>query len=210
MQSAPAARLLIALLALVLVGWGLGVLSRYALSGTDLRAMHDVAFHRTPAQITIAHVFSWIGSGYVVFPLTLVCCAILLVRGRRWRALAVGLSTLGAVAIADLDKRLVGRPRPPVHHLDTVSSPSFPSGHAAQSTAFVLAMMIALGATDRPLWLKIAAATAGSLLVLCIAASRVYLGVHYPSDVAFGVLLGAAWSLLVSCSGPNSPRDAPP
>jgi hypothetical protein len=46
----------------------LGVLSRFALTRTDLRVIHDVVVDRTPTQITIAHVFSWIGSGYVVLP----------------------------------------------------------------------------------------------------------------------------------------------
>jgi membrane-associated phospholipid phosphatase len=191
-------RLLIALLVLLLIGWGLGALCRSLLTTIDLRAVRDIASERTAAQTTVAHVLSWIGSGYVVFPLTLVCCAILYLGGRRWRSLAVGLSTLGAVVIADLDKLLVGRPRPPVHHLEKVMSGSFPSGHSAHSAAFVTALLLALFAACRPAWLKIAAATAGSLLVLGIAASRVYLGVHYPSDVVFGVLLGTGCALFAS------------
>ena len=192
-----ATRLLIALLVLLLIGWGLGALCRSLLTTIDLRAVRDIASERTPAETTIAHALSWIG-GYVVFPLTVVCGAILYFAGRRWRALAVGLSTLGAVVIADLDKLLVGRPRPPVHHLEKVTTGSFPSGHSAHSAAFVIALLLALFFTYRPHWLKTAAATGGALLVLGIAASRVYLGVHYPSDVVFGILLGSAWALLAS------------
>jgi undecaprenyl-diphosphatase len=190
--------MLIALLVLLVIGWGLGALCRSLLTTIDLHAVRDIASERTPAQTTIAHTLSWIGSGYVVFPLTFVCGAILYFGGRRWRALAVGLCTVGAVVIADLDKLLVGRPRPPVHHLEKVTTGSFPSGHSAHSAAFVTALLLALFATYRPRWLKTAAATAGAVLVVGIAASRVYLGVHYPSDVVFGVLLGTAWALLAS------------
>ena len=126
------ARLVIALLVLLLIWWVLGALCRSLLTTVDLRAVRDVASERTPAQTTMAHALSWIGSGYVVFPLTLVGCAILYLVGRSRRSLAVGLGMLGAVVIANLDKLLVGRPRPPVHHLEKVTSYSFPSGHSAQ------------------------------------------------------------------------------
>ena len=106
-------RLVIALLVLLLIWWVLGALCRSLLTTVDLRAVRDVASERTPAQTTMAHALSLIGSGYVVFPLTLVGCAILYLVGRSQRSLAVGLSMLGAVVIANVDKFLVGRPRPP-------------------------------------------------------------------------------------------------
>jgi undecaprenyl-diphosphatase len=191
-------RLLIALLVLVLIGWGLGVFCRSMLTPIDLRAVRAVASERTPAQTTVAHTLSWIGSGYVVFPLTLVCCAMLHLAGRSRRSLAVGLSTLGAVVIANLDKLLVARPRPPVHHLEKVTSYSFPSGHSAQSAALVTAVLVALLSAQCAGRLKAAATAAGFLVVLGVAASRVYLGVHYPSDVIFGVTLGTAWAIVAS------------
>jgi membrane-associated phospholipid phosphatase len=189
-------RLLIALLVLVLIGWGLGILCRSLLTTIDLRAVRAVASERTPAQTTVAHVLSWIGSGYVIFPLTLVCCAILYLAGQSRPSLAVGLSTLGAVVIANLDKLLVGRPRPPVHHLEKVTSYSFPSGHSTHSAAFVTAVLLALLSAQCPGRLKAAAAATGFLLVLGVAASRVYLGVHYPSDVIAGVALGTACAIV--------------
>jgi undecaprenyl-diphosphatase len=209
-----ATRLLIALLGLLLIGWGLGALSRWALTSSDLRVVQAVASSRTPAQITIARVFSWLGSGWVVFPLAALCSVVLAVRGRRPWALAICLSTVGAALIANLDKPLVGRPRPHVHPLDTAIGASFPSGHAAQSTGFLVALVIPLFAVRARRWIKVGAAAACSLLVLSIASSRVYLGVHYPSDVAFGVLLGATWTVIVTrhfaalrASGENDPSS---
>src|SRR5512140_3749857 len=106
-------RLLIALLVVLLIGWGLGAFCRSLLTTIDLHAVRAVAAERTPAQTTAAHVISWTGSGYVIFPVTLVCCAVLYLARRRRRSLAVALSTLSAVVIANHDKLLVGRPLPP-------------------------------------------------------------------------------------------------
>ncbi len=119
-------------------------------------------------------------------------------RGAGTNALAIALSTAGGVLIANVDKLLVGRPRPTVHHLELVRSSSFPSGHATQATAFYLALLIALRLRKPPLVVAVTAAVAAGVLILGIALSRVYLGVHYPSDVAAGVLLGAAWTLVVA------------
>jgi endonuclease/exonuclease/phosphatase (EEP) superfamily protein YafD/membrane-associated phospholipid phosphatase len=190
--------LLLALLGFVLVGWAIGALCRAALTRTDLRFVVDIASDRTSGQIAAAHAFSLIGSGYVVFPATAICAVGLYLRQRRSWALAVVLSAFGAAMIADVDKVLAGRARPPVHHLEHVVGASFPSGHATQSAALCTALVLVLYVEDLPRWLKIAAAVASFLLVLGVAESRVYLGVHYPSDVLGGVLLGAAWSVTAS------------
>ncbi len=128
----------------------------------------DVASLRTAAATVVAHVFSWIGSGFVVFPVALACC-VALFRRRRWAAgLAVALSTVGAQVIIDLDKLLVGRHRP---------------------QGFMLVA---------PRRLMYGAAVAGGVLIACVGFSRVYLGVHYPSDVVAGAVLGFSWSLVAS------------
>jgi undecaprenyl-diphosphatase len=126
-----------------------------------------------------------------------VLCALLYRRGRSTDAVVVAVITLGATGMANLDKVLVGRPRPPVHHLEAVASASFPSGHATQASAFYLSALLILLAGRPPRALAIAAALATAALVAGVALSRVYLGVHYPSDVAGGLLLGATWSVLV-------------
>jgi membrane-associated phospholipid phosphatase len=205
------ARLMIALLVLLLIWWVLGALCRSLLTTVDLRAVRDVASERTPAQTTMAHALSLIGSGYVVFPLTLVGCAILYLVGRSRRSLAVGLGMLGAVVIANVDKLLVGRPRPPVHHLEKVTSYSFPSGHSAQAAAFVTALLLTLLSTRCPRRVKDGVAAAGFLLALGVAASRVYLGVHYPSDVIFGLALGTACVIVAShyVTGPPTGSSTP-
>lgn len=195
-RAPRAAALAGAFVALLVIGWGLGELAMSLLQAEDADAVRAVATQRTTGLTGLAHAFSLLGSVYVIAALAVICCAILYRHGRQNGALAVALSTIGAIMIANLDKLLVGRHRPPVHHLEAVSSPSFPSGHATQSTAFFLALLIAtlLARPHRSLAMA-AAATTGSLVV-GVALSRVYLSVHYPTDVAAGVALGGSWVLL--------------
>jgi undecaprenyl-diphosphatase len=94
-------------------------------------------------------------------------------------------------------KIVVGRDRPTFDQVLAVATGgSFPSGHAMNST-IVYGTLFALSALawSRPVRRRVA--TAASALVAAIAASRVYLGVHYPSDVVVGVLLGLVWLAVV-------------
>jgi undecaprenyl-diphosphatase len=182
----------------MLIGWGLGALCTSVLGPADLDAVRDLAADRTDAVTVMAHALSWLGSGYTVYPVALVFCVTMYRRARRAQAVAVGIATVGAVSIYAVDKLLVGRHRPPVPHLEAVHGWSFPSGHATQSTAFTVALLIVLLGRHPRREIAIAAVTAGCLLVAGVSFSRVYLGVHYPSDVAAGILLGASWSAVIS------------
>jgi undecaprenyl-diphosphatase len=200
---------------LVLVGWGAGELSVSTARTTDLDAVQDVAGDRSPLLTSLAHVLSFVGSGYVVAPLAVIGCGLLYRRGRRVDGYAVALGVFGAMALSTVVKIIVDRVRPPVHHLEAVSTASFPSGHATQSTALCLALLAALLA-GKPLRLRAAAAFATAALLLSIAISRVYLGVHYPTDVGAGIVLGGTWSVLsrrilceptvLACRWPRAPR----
>jgi membrane-associated phospholipid phosphatase len=108
------------------------------------------------------------------------------------------VSTLGATLIANVDKVLVGRPRPPVEHLEAVTGQSFPSGHTAHAAAFCMSLVLIFYATYPPRPLRIGALIAGSFIVLAVAVSRVCLRVHYPSDVVAAALLGATSSVAVA------------
>jgi membrane-associated phospholipid phosphatase len=198
-DARAAARLAAVLIALMLAGWGAGELSQ-SLHAGDLATVRDVAAQRTGAETTIAHVLSRLGTGLLIGPLAVACCVVLYRSVGPGAALYVALTTAGAVAIFNVDKLLVARPRPPVEHLEAAAHFSFPSGHATTSAAFYLALAIAvMSLRPSPTWRGAALAT-GGLLILGIAASRVYLGVHYPTDVAGGVLLGAAWTASVTAT----------
>lgn len=110
-------------------------------------------------------------------------------------ALVFGGTVSGSIAVA-LAKQIVGRERPAlVDHLVEVGSASFPSGHAANSAIIYLTIALTLMQivpARRARWFLFAATV---LLVTAIGTSRVYLGVHWPSDVLAGWSFGALWAL---------------
>jgi undecaprenyl-diphosphatase len=197
-MTAIAIRLVLGLAAFVLVGWLAGELWVSAIGSSEADAMRTLAEQRSHTLVEVARLITWAGSASVLVPLAVVFCLIL-ARAGLWRqALAVALSLGGAMLIYDLTKLLTARPRPSVEHLQAVTGSSFPSGHATQAGAFWLSLVLALRAT-RPT--RVAQRVAGAfaaLLVLGVAWSRVYLGVHYPSDVVAGVILGGGWALWVA------------
>lgn len=193
-----AVALLVGAVALMLVGWGLGQIAVSVAQPADLDAVRDLAAGRTGSLITVAHALSWLGNGFVVFPLAAILCVALYRRRQHRAALVLAVSTIGAVLIYNLDKLLVGRARPPVHHLEHVISESFPSGHSTQAAA-VYGALLTIFLASRPRWSQATLAVlATAILVTGIALSRVYLGVHYPTDITAGALLGASWSWAVS------------
>jgi undecaprenyl-diphosphatase len=196
--SHAATRLVLGLVVFVLVGWGVGELWLSVVGSADLNAVRDMAAQRTATLTEVARVVTWAGSAFLLVPLALIACLALSRAGLRREALAVVLSLGGAMLISDWVKLLVSRPRPPVEHLQAATGSSFPSGHATQASAFWFSLVFALpAAAASP---KVTRVTAGLalLIVLTVAASRVYLGVHYPGDVVAGMLLGTGWAIYVS------------
>jgi undecaprenyl-diphosphatase len=124
-----------------------------------------------------------------------IIAAVLLWRGRRRPEAAVVLAaTIGAALLVDAFKRLYGRIRPPAaEQLMIETNPALPSGHALGSIVVlgVLAAVVVLA--TRHTLLRVAAVATAALGVLTIGLSRLYLGVHWLTDVVTGWFLGGAW-----------------
>lgn len=132
--------------------------------------------------------------GFTVLTLVAIAAiAALVIYRQRTRALIFGGAVVLAQTVAELIKGFVDRPRPDlVSHLDMVYSASFPSGHAVMSPVvyFTLAMMVAETDIRRPARIMLIAAAV--VLVVAIGISRIYLGVHWPTDVLGGWTIGSA------------------
>lgn len=135
-----------------------------------------------------------LGSGVVLTPFTIVVVCLHFMRKQRHTGLFIGLTILlGWLAMEGL-KICYHRERPVmVPHLVTHQSLSLPSGHSMMSTVVFLTLAIVhAGRTDQ-LFLKVIYYCLAVILALLIGATRVYLGVHHPSDVLVGWLYGILW-----------------
>jgi undecaprenyl-diphosphatase len=158
----------------------------------DERIMTAFADHRNGAVTSVANVVMDAGRSSVV----LAICAVVLLLVALWKrlyrpALAATASFLVADLAVGLLKPAFGRARPPSDlSLVTIGSPSFPSTHAATTSALVLAVLLTVpwGSRRR----AVAAATILLTLVILVGVCMVYLGGHWPSDILAGWLLGSA------------------
>ncbi|WP_375770264.1 phosphatase PAP2 family protein [Archangium gephyra] len=145
--------------------------------------------------------------------LTLVVCAVagFLVLVRRWRTLALVVgSTVGGALVNTLLKSLFARPRPSVvPHLTHVLTESFPSGHAMLSAIVYLTLGALLAQLVERRWLRAYLVGVALTLTLLIGLTRVYLGVHYPTDVLGGWMAGLAWALLTAVVARAVKRRSP-
>jgi undecaprenyl-diphosphatase len=106
-------------------------------------------------------------------------------------------ATVGGLLISGAMKLLFSRPRPDVvPHLSHVATSSFPSGHSLLSAVVYLTLGALLSAVTPQRRLKIYVLVVAILLSVVVGVSRVYLGVHYPTDVLAGWMVGLVWALL--------------
>lgn len=182
---AAAAALLAALwLAMLLLGTG-------PLDRTVYEALY--AGHR-PGLAAAARFFTELGQPAVLIAAGVACLLLLWMAGRARLGLALLLIAILGRGLGEAQKYWIARVRPDLEpHLVAVKTNSFPSGHAMSSMIFYLSLALALSAGTR--WAR-PAATGAILLSLLIGASRVILGVHWPSDVIGGWSFGLLWVLL--------------
>jgi undecaprenyl-diphosphatase len=167
---------------------------------TGLRSGADPAIPVGPHWLPEAMTdITALGSSTVLLLVAAVVIVYMLVARRLRTALFVFAATGGGIALGGLLKLVYARPRPDlVPHLVDVTSSSFPSGHATDSALVYLTLAALLARTVPERALRITIIAAAILVTLLIGVSRVYLGVHWPSDVLAGWTIGAAWALCCS------------
>ncbi|XJJ57243.1 phosphatase PAP2 family protein [Novosphingobium sp. BL-8H] len=140
------------------------------------------------------------GSLLITLFTTTAVIALYWLRCRR-EAVLLALTVLTGSVVNTLLKALFGRPRPEiVPHLTEAGGASFPSGHSFNSASTYIALALAFAALNARAGVRHTLIAAAVLLSLCIAWSRVWLGVHWPSDVMAGWLGGAAWAFTASAT----------
>jgi len=183
----------------LVLGWALlGPLAGSGLTSTDDSVALWLEGVRTDQWNTLTDIGSAFSNTSTIIMALVILISSFVLFWRRWReALTLGIALLLESSVFLTVSLTVGRDRPPVQPLD-VSPPtaSFPSGHTGAAFAFYIAVaVIVFWNTTKPLPRALAVAAA-TIVPTIVAASRMYRGMHFLSDIVVGALLGVACVLI--------------
>ena len=162
-----------------------------------MRRPGDLALKGSPAFQEAARDVTALGGVVVLTLITAATAGFLAFEGKRRMAMFLCASILTGSLVATILKDLFHRPRPDiVPHAVYASSGSFPSGHSMLSAITYLTLGALLARSHPRKALKVYFLSLAVLLTFLVGVSRVYLGVHWPTDVLAGWTAGAVWALL--------------
>jgi membrane-associated phospholipid phosphatase len=199
---APRGRPVLAAVLAVLLGAAAAVALQAALAGggpgsVDAAVLDDTLDLRSPALTAAARVVTEVGNTATMALLAVLTGTWCWRRGRRADAVFVVVTMAGASALFTAMKGLLDRLRPPAGtRLADQTNESLPSGHATMSVVVLGSLVVLAWAGQRAL-ARLATVAAAALWVATVGATRIYLGVHWFTDVVAGWLLSAAW--LAAC-----------
>ena len=165
---------------------------------TALRRSGDLAQPIGPSWLPATMLDLTALGGTAVLTLLTVLATGFLIAQRKWRRAAFLVGAISGGALLNVVLKIgYARPRPAiVAHLVKVHDLSFPSGHAMNSAVVYLTLGVLLARAQSGRQVKLYLLGAAALLTLIVGVSRVYLGVHYPTDVLAGWTVGAGWATL--------------
>ena len=164
----------------------------------DEHALQWFAHHRIPVLDQVALEVTTLGNGSVLIMIVLVASVFLWQTQHKWSVYVLLGGTFGGGIVNQLLKHHFNRARPSiVEWATTVHTTSFPSGHAMTSLitygsiAYLVARIEGTRRLKRTIWVM------AGIVILSIGLSRMYLGVHYPSDIIAGFIAGLGWLTFV-------------
>ena len=158
----------------------------------DIQFNHFLYNLRTETFVNFFSIVTWLGKWWIVFFLAFIISIIFWKRKEKFNALALWSALAAANATAFLGKTICRRPRPELAVYNEHSF-SFPSAHAINAVVFYGFLLYIFWQKSKNLKQKILSTLAGLSIMFIIGFSRLYLGVHYLSDVLAGYLIGAIW-----------------
>ena len=200
--------MLVALAVIIITGWLAVELADEVLEGTTQQYDEWVLRHlRAPGDLHDPVGPEWfediwrditaLGSSAILTLVTVSCAVYLLMRRHHRTLLLLLAATLGGLVVVLVLKNMFDRPRPEFASPDAyVLTASFPSGHSMLSAVVYLTLGALLARTTNEYRYKVYFLTMAVLVTVLIGFSRVYLGVHYPTDVLAGWSVGLLWALL--------------
>ena len=163
----------------------------------DVAVLRFMERHQTPFLDNAAIEVTFLGTGVIVIMIVAVSGMFLWLTKHKHSALLLMVATAGGILLNGLLKAGFDRPRPQVFEWGqhTVSS-SFPSGHSMSAATVYMTVAYLAARLQRRRISRALTLLAATVVIVLIAASRLYLGVHYPTDVLAGIVIGIAWAAL--------------
>ena len=172
-----------------------GHVSSGATQTFDDAVLRWLAQNRPDALEPVMLEITTLGTGTVVMTIVAVAAMFLWLSNHKYSAALLLIATAGGIVLNGLLKVGFGRPRPQIFEWGTHAvSLSFPSGHAMSSAVVYSTVAYLAARLQRRMWHRVLTMVGAVILILVISASRLYLGVHYPSDVLAGIIIGLAWA----------------
>jgi membrane-associated phospholipid phosphatase len=163
----------------------------------DYKVFAFLQTHISEKTNNVMLFFTFLGTHLFLIPANLVLIVyFLFIRKHRWYSIKIPVIALSSLALMFLLKNLFGRHRPDIPLLREAQGLSFPSGHALMSVTFYGLLIYIVWKTVSRKWLKWLLTILLLLLILTIGFTRIYLRVHYPSDVFAGFAIGFLWLVI--------------
>ena len=165
----------------------------------DADVPRQLVEYRQQEGVSESKIITMLSETATITVLTALAAAVFRWRFGRWReSLVVIYAVVGETSIFVATTLLIDRPRPSVPHLDQAPpTSSFPSGHTAAAVCFYGSIAAIILWHSRYRWINVVTVVVCGAVPLMIAGSRVYRGMHYPTDVLAGLLLGTIWLSVV-------------
>lgn len=197
--TALGAYLIVGIAVAVFAVWGFAEVADLVQAGAtrtfDEAAMEWMSTHRIELLDRFLLDVTALGTGLVVLVVVGVAALFLALTEHRYSAVLLLVATAGGQLLNSVLKLFYNRPRPSaVEALTHTYSTSFPSGHAMSAVIVYGTVAYLAARLQKHRWQRWLTMLFAVVAIVLIAASRVYLGVHYPSDVLAGTIIGAAWA----------------
>jgi undecaprenyl-diphosphatase len=161
----------------------------------DDAVMRWMCNNQTPWVESLMVDVTMLGTWIVVLSIVGIAGLFLWLTRHKYSTALLLVATAGGIGLNNILKIGFARPRPQIFEWGThVASWSFPSGHAMSSTVVYITVAYLAARLQKSHLARLTTLSIAALIVAVICFSRMYLGVHYPSDVAAGVIIGLAWA----------------
>lgn len=187
---------LLLLLALIIFIYAIRMVFIIEKTDFDENVFKAIAPHISPGLTSFMSFITFLGKHNLLIPLNIVLVLFFIYRKERWFATRIAALSLSSLLLMFILKLFFQRARPDLPVIGDVRGFSFPSGHALISMVFYGMFIHMIWHEVKTKWLRNLLVILLSILILLIAFSRVYLRVHYASDVIAGIAVGFIWLVL--------------